>query len=112
MVGSDTSSVLWVIDASLASRKLRITAIHPPAIDFDQVHQLWMIDPASDGVKSLGLLPQTPDSTITLESSEINGNVATLAVSLEPVAGSPLSGPSGPVLYQGDFTLLNNSDGI
>lgn len=110
VITADDSDATWVVDASLRDKKIRITSIAPPALDDDQVHQLWMVRPDQQGVVSLGLLPRTGNTAIVLDAFSIDGNAIALAISLEPAGGSRLAGPSGPVLYQGVLTRLEQPE--
>jgi anti-sigma-K factor RskA len=68
--------------------------------------QLWMI--GSDGVpKPMGLLSAQGTSRMTLASDQRRQLTAgvTLAVSVEPVGGSPTGKPTGPVVASGKITL-------
>lgn len=60
--------------------------------------ELWLITDA--GPVSLGLLPTTGTGTMKMPPS-VKGDQLTLAVSLEPVGGSPTGQPTGPVLTSG-----------
>lgn len=60
--------------------------------------ELWLI---ADGTPvSLGLLPTAGEGTLKLPTG-VAGDTLTLAVSLEPVGGSPTGQPTGPVLTSG-----------
>lgn len=105
-VVSGESGPLWVVDASIDSKVLKITAIAPPQIASNKVHQLWMIKPDNTGVVSLGLLPQDGKTSIIIDGSDIDASAVALAVSLENSGGSPEPAPVGPVLYQGEFSVV------
>lgn len=60
--------------------------------------ELWLITDA--GPMSLGLLPTSGSGTMKMPLS-VKGDQLTLAVSLEPVGGSPTGKPTGPVLTSG-----------
>ncbi|MDP3295611.1 MAG: anti-sigma factor [Nevskia sp.] len=60
--------------------------------------ELWLITDA--GPVSLGLLPTTGTGTMKMPL-RVKGDQLTLAVSLEPVGGSPTGQPTGPVLTSG-----------
>ena len=67
-----------------------------PASDYE----LWVL--RDDGVPvSLGLLPQSGERELSLSPGAIDalGRGELLAVSLEPLGGSPEDVPTGPVLY-------------
>ena len=110
IVSAENSNPLWVVNASVQSGTLKIVAIAPPEIESNQVHELWMVRPDDGGVVSLGLLPRDGNTSIEIDSSMIDANVAALAVSVEPVGGSPEPAPTGPVLYQGEFSLIKATD--
>lgn len=90
---SDTHVVVNVI--SLASLKIQ------PANAFE----LWLLPADKSKPISLGLLPQKGKSMFKVPA-EVIPLMATglLAVSLEPVGGSPTGQPTGAVLYQGKMT--------
>lgn len=64
--------------------------------------QLWVI-PADNKPRSLGLLPDDRRHWRTLPAGAAANMVAgaTLAISLEPVGGSPTGQPTGPVILSG-----------
>ncbi len=108
-VVSGDGDALWVVDASIDSTVLKITAIKPPEIASNQVYELWMVKPDDGGVVSLGLLPNDVHTSTTIEHSAIDASAIALAVSLEPTGGSTESAPTGPVLYEGEFSLIEAS---
>lgn len=72
-----------------------------------KVPELWMI--ASDGVpRSLGVRGLVHADAVSVPTSLRNGLLAaaTLAVSLEPVGGSPTGAPTGAVVAQGALAKL------
>ena len=84
--------------------RVRVLAAAPPAPQ--QVLQLWAV--SRDGQpRSLGVLGRSQELTLPLPANAIGGDVAMLAVSLEPIGGSPdPKGPSGPILYKGSWVRL------
>lgn len=70
----------------------------------DKSLQLWMIK-GSAPPRSLGLITQRDGNSFKLSSDALD-NQTVLAISLEPSGGSPLPGPSGPVVYQGSVKAL------
>ena len=65
----------------------------------DQSLELWLIS-AEGRVRSLGLLPPAAEAALALDAAALESlrPGATLAVSREPLGGSPGAGPSGPVV--------------
>ena len=61
--------------------------------------ELWAI--AGGPPHPLGLLAPQPGKPLLLSTRDLPAEGGVLAVSLEPVGGSPTGLPTGPVLYQG-----------
>jgi anti-sigma-K factor RskA len=73
----------------------------------DRSAQAWLI--ASDGKpRSLGLLPDNGARALAVPSELVGAltDGAVLAVSLEPLNGSPTGLPTGPVIAQGKISSL------
>lgn len=91
----------WVMTLVHRGRMLDVSAVHPiPSKGHS--YQLWMLPGKGQPPQSLGLLPVRADSTIhvTIPPNLRLASAQGLAVSLEPPKGSPLAGPSGPIVYQ------------
>jgi len=69
--------------------------------------ELWLL-PTGAAPRSLGVIPAAGVSRVTLAApSEIAlAQIPALAVSLEPVGGSPTGAPTGPVLYTGKIERM------
>ncbi len=97
MLGDAKSPVAAVYDP--ANGALRVAA--GPGVPDARVAQLWVI--GSDGVPhSLGLLSGRP--TLLAPKGVDRGRIApgaTLAISVEPLGGSPTGLPTGPVVATG-----------
>jgi len=106
IVQNSDAQPVWVIDASAADKKLRVTAVAPPALDEGQVFELWMVKP-NGGMVSLGLLPTQTNASTQINTHLYQADAESFNVSVESVGGSPESIPSGPVLYQGLIQTLN-----
>jgi anti-sigma-K factor RskA len=90
-------------------RALVFTPLNVATPDSQHSLQLWRIGADKKPV-SLGLLNPAGMTRIDVEQlSTLEG--ITLAVSLEPAAGSPTGQPTGSVLYAGAVTLALNKSG-
>jgi anti-sigma-K factor RskA len=71
------------------------------------VPELWLI-PADGVPRSLGVIGLGGTQRVTLAPTllELVADGAVLAVSLEPVGGSPTGAPTGPVIATGRLTAI------
>jgi anti-sigma-K factor RskA len=88
----------WIATAGRSGLVVRaVSAATPPR---DRAFELWAIAPGATRPKSLGVIP--PDGELrlgTLPPDLRDG--ATLAISIEPLGGSPTQQPTGPVVFVG-----------
>jgi anti-sigma-K factor RskA len=70
-----------------------------------RVPELWLI-PAGEGPRSLGVVTTDRAQTIAVPADLRRALIAgsTLAISLEPVGGSPQGVPTGPIVAKGSIT--------
>ena len=67
--------------------------------------ELWAIGP--DGVpRALGLLARDGAGRVRVARGVVVGEGVTLAISIEPIGGSPQATPTGPVVATGALTLI------
>ena len=91
---------LWVARIYPNAGKLQIAVNTPPEEQPGKDYELWTLK--DDGTPvSLGLLPRSGAKTVELTDRRLAAiaESSMLAVSLEPLGGSPEDVPSGPVLY-------------
>ena len=74
----------------------------------DLVWQLWLIRDGVEAPQSLGLLTQRSQGgrVELILTEDLNPETDLLAISLEPMGGSPEPGPTGPVLFTGEVREL------
>jgi anti-sigma-K factor RskA len=98
---------VWVISANTERGLLQARAAAVAQVEAGKTYELWMLPP--DGTpRSLGLLPAKGSlkrnlTAATLATLRETGG---LAVSIEPLGGSPTGLPTGPVVYQAALTTL------
>ena len=103
VVQSEKAEALWLIEMDEDSLNVQATTKLPPQTDKD--YELWMV--AADGRPpvSLGLLPKTGKLELPRIALMNQVQIAALAVSLEPLGGSPNGQPT-TVLYTAELVTL------
>jgi anti-sigma-K factor RskA len=92
---------LWRIEARPDRSVLRVAALPGLAQDAVHAYELWALPTGGSAPVSLGLMPQTGTGELRLNESQRDALAAAqqVAISLEPVGGSPTGVPTGPVLF-------------
>ncbi|MFU2512154.1 MAG: anti-sigma factor [Pseudoalteromonas prydzensis] len=94
---------LWFIDVN--EQGLSIKASDKLTARTDKDYELWMILKGQDAPISLGLLPKDGVKSLLKDARFNAQDIALLAVSLEPIGGSPTGSPT-EVLYTTELILL------
>lgn len=92
----------WIVRAHDAER-IDIAVLRTPPTSPDRAYELWLLPGGDAPPRSLGLLPTTGTRRVAVPPAlqiQLAAGKA-LAVSVEPVGGSPTGLPTGPVVYQG-----------
>ncbi len=91
-----------VAGLSADRRQLSIQPLQRVALTPDRSLELWALK--KDGPPaSLGVI--AADKLTAVNKHALPADTKGLAVTLEPLGGSPTGGPTGPVLFVGDLTL-------
>ncbi len=100
IVSGDDGQPLWLARIAPLSGQALVRTVNDVEARADNDYELWALTDAGVPV-SLGLLPQSGARTLSLDDAALNAlaTSTTLAVSLEPLGGSPQPVPTGPVLY-------------
>ncbi len=95
------AEVAAVANWDSAARQLMVAEVKMPVVP-GRDYQLWLI-PADGKPRSIGVMPNRPHLRLALAEpmSNMLAEGATLAVSLEPLGGSPTDAPTGPVVASG-----------
>lgn len=105
-MAQDGSPVRFVGLYDSASRSLRLNRIAGER-DAQRDFELWVIEGGNDPV-SLGVLPAEDTVTVALNerATALVHSDAVLAISSEPLGGSPTGQPTGPVVALGGLRAL------
>ncbi|WP_393950481.1 anti-sigma factor [Kluyvera intermedia] len=99
--GSQSNSQ-FVVSLDKSTRLMQVVALNA-TLPEDKNLQLWLIK-GNSTPRSIGLITHQKHNDFQLPSGLLD-NQTTLAISLEPVGGSRLQGPSGPVIFVGKVDL-------
>ncbi|MET0857207.1 MAG: anti-sigma factor [Telluria sp.] len=100
LAGPQDKTPGYVVQAS-ASRQVTLTPLTSAAVPSDKSLQFWTKANGWRGPVSLGLVKPGQTITIPLDALPNVQPDQLFEVTLEPVNGSPLSRPTGPVLFIG-----------
>ncbi len=103
VVQNKEAKSLWIIEIEQQAIVVKATANVEQRNDKD--YQLWMVPKQGDAPVSLGVLPKKGQLRLPRVSGFDITNLAALAVSLEPLGGSPNGLPT-EVLFVTDTVLL------
>lgn len=108
LLQTEKSAAGWLLNETQKSPTdtvIKVIALATLETKPNNAFELWLLPADKSKPISLGLLPQQGNSVVKIPV-DIIPLMATglLAVSLEPVGGSPTGQPTGAVLYQGRMT--------
>jgi anti-sigma-K factor RskA len=99
ILGDDKGDPAWIALGGGGAGDVAVAPIRRVAVDAGHAFELWAI--AGGKPHALGLLAPEPGNPLLVQASLVPAN-GVLAVSLEPIGGSPTGLPTGPVRYKGE----------
>ncbi|MDF2179776.1 anti-sigma factor [Aliiglaciecola sp. CAU 1673] len=103
VVNNQQSQPLWLIEIS--DRQLRVRATEQLTARVDKDFELWIVPADGTAPVSLGVLPKAGEKSVAAPESLKRVPINVLAVSLEPLGGSPTGQPT-EVLYTSALTAV------
>ena len=108
LLATESAQAGWLLsEIKKSATDVEIKAISLASLELkpDNAFELWLLPADKSKPLSLGLLPQQGSATVKVPINVIPLMASgALAVSLEPLGGSPTGQPTGAVLYQGKMT--------
>lgn len=100
VVQADFSDPLWLVSESARDRRLKLRPVAATPPESGKNYELWIL-PENGQPLSLGVIPAGGSYQVNLtdEARRALGSSRTLAISLEPLGGSPTGQPTGPILH-------------
>jgi len=77
-----------------------VRAVSAATAPNERVFELWAIAPGTARPRSLGIIPANGELKLSPLPPDLRDGV-TLAISVEPLGGSPTQQPTGPVVFVG-----------
>ena len=110
LLANDKTQAGWLLSLTKniqGESEIRAKSLASLEIKPDNAFELWLLPADKSTPISLGLLPQQGNAVVKV-TDEVALLLASsgLAVSLEPLGGSPTGQPTGAVLYQGKLTQI------
>jgi len=101
-IAGDNGVAGWTATMDIDRSELLVVPASPAPVASDRNTELWLI-PAGSAPISVGVFPPGDPKRFHLAKALLDrlGPTAALAVSLEPVGGSPTGQPTGPVIAKG-----------
>lgn len=100
---SAQADTLWLIEVNADTIEVRATRKLIPVVNKD--YELWMVAKGVENPISLGLLPKSGKLSLPKHAQFDEMDIVALAVSLEPLNGSPNGLPT-EVLYTAELAIL------
>ncbi|MBL3558465.1 MULTISPECIES: anti-sigma factor domain-containing protein [Marinobacter] len=100
IVQAEMTDPLWLVSESALERQLKLRPVAATAAEQGKDYELWIV-PENGQPVSLGVMPVGETYQVTLDDKTraLLSSSRTLAISLEPVGGSPTGAPTGPILH-------------
>lgn len=100
----------FLVETDYESKRVRVTALTPPALDEDRNFQLWQALPDRSSVRPVALLPRESGRSRVFDVDTLIVGSDLFGVSLEPDDAATDAGPTGPVVAHGDFLPRATAD--
>jgi anti-sigma-K factor RskA len=102
-LSDDKAQAALLVTADRRHGALNVRLADGVALAADRALQLWAV-PKAGAPRSLGVLPRSGAARLALPAGALGADVALLAVSVEPLGGSPNpDAPTGPIIYKGSW---------
>jgi anti-sigma-K factor RskA len=111
-IQQDNGVTGWTATMDLQNARMVVVPAVPTAFEPGRAPELWLI-PAGQKPISVGMIMPDKPATLVLDAALLSqlGPTAALAVSVEPIGGSPTGQPTGPVIAKGAISAAPSAQG-
>ncbi|TAL86182.1 MAG: anti-sigma factor [Rhodanobacter sp.] len=101
-IRQDNGVIGWTATMDPKNARMVVVPASPTAFASGRAPELWLIPPGGKPI-SVGMITPDQPTTLALDPALVAqlGPKAALAVSVEPIGGSPTGQPTGPVIAKG-----------
>jgi len=101
VIASTTGHSSWQVEVYRRSGRLVMHSNNAPQHPSNRDFELWALSKSGGAPVSLGLMPSSGEASEVLTPAQATAlaDAAQVAVSVEPVGGSPTHLPTGPVVF-------------
>jgi anti-sigma-K factor RskA len=111
-IQQDNGVTGWTATIDLQNARMVVVPAGPTAFEQGRAPELWLI-PSGQKPISVGMIMPDKPTTLALDKALLSrlGPTAALAVSVEPIGGSPTGQPTGPVIAKGAISTAPRAQG-
>jgi anti-sigma-K factor RskA len=111
-IQQDNGTTGWTATMDPQRARMVVVPATPVAFEQGRAPELWLI-PAGGKPISVGIIARDKPTTLALDPALVArlGPTAALAVSVEPIGGSPTGQPTGPVIAKGAIGAAPDAGG-
>ena len=106
VVTNDQEQPIWVLSSGSPAGILRVRTLGSPDMGPNRVCPLWLQAGDGDRMRRVAILPDEKGVYTFRVPPDLSMDRARLAVSVEPAGRIPEDGPSGQMIYRGDWIKL------
>jgi anti-sigma-K factor RskA len=111
-IQQDNGVTGWTATIDLQNARMVVVPAVPTAFEPGRAPELWLI-PSGQKPISVGMIMPDKPTTLVLDAGLLSqlGPTAALAVSVEPIGGSPTGQPTGAVIAKGAISIAPRAQG-
>lgn len=114
LIRNPAHQTTFVAEVTAHARRVTIYAVARPSIPSNRTLELWALyagkAPVAVGLVAVGLVPRVQATARFVLPVAARKHLIGLAISIEPLGGSPKPFPTGPIVGKGPMTLLASSE--
>lgn len=105
LLADESAHPVLLVSTSDGAAPVQVRLLRQPETPKDRTLELWLLPHGDGPPRSLGLVSSEGPTELRLTAEQLRGftDAKGLAVSVEPLGGSPTGAPTGPVVFSGEI---------